>query len=173
MISPGDGRRRRDARASGCTCRATSARRRERYFFDYVKDELIKQYGAKTVRKLGGLQVYTTIDLKKQQEARAAIDGRPRRRRPVVGDRHDRPEQRLHPGDGVVGRLRPVEVQPRRAGPPPAGLDVQGDGADDRAAQGRRPDTTHYISKSPTSSTTRTWGPIDVKTYGGTSARQR
>ena len=47
-------------------------RRRESYFFDYVKDELIKEYGAKTVR-LGGLQVRTTVDLKKQQEARAAI----------------------------------------------------------------------------------------------------
>ena len=47
-------------------------RRRESYFFDFVKDELIKEYGAKTVR-LGGLQVRTTIDLKKQQQARAAI----------------------------------------------------------------------------------------------------
>ena len=47
-------------------------RRRESYFFDYVKDELLKEYGAKTVR-LGGLEVRTTVDLKKQQEARAAI----------------------------------------------------------------------------------------------------
>ena len=63
----------------------------------------------------------------------------PRRRRPVVGDRHAQPAQRLHRGDGVVGRLRRVELQPRRPGPPPAGLDVQGDGADDRAAARRRP----------------------------------
>ena len=49
--------------------------RRESFFFDYVKDELIKEYGAKTVRK-GGLRVDTTIDLKKQQAARAAISGR-------------------------------------------------------------------------------------------------
>src|SRR3954449_4819822 len=48
-------------------------RRRESYFFDFVKDELIKEYGPRTVR-LGGLQVRTTIDLKKQQEARSAID---------------------------------------------------------------------------------------------------
>ena len=51
---------------------ATSPRRRESYFFDYVKDELIQEYGAQTVRG-GGLKVYTTIDLKKQQAARAAI----------------------------------------------------------------------------------------------------
>ena len=49
--------------------------RRESFFFDYVKDELIKEYGAKTVRQ-GGLRVDTTIDLKKQQAARAAISGR-------------------------------------------------------------------------------------------------
>ncbi|MBA2349782.1 MAG: penicillin-binding protein [Solirubrobacterales bacterium] len=46
--------------------------RRESYFFDYVKGELIKTYGAQKVRE-GGLRVYTTIDLKKQQQARAAI----------------------------------------------------------------------------------------------------
>src|SRR5215207_5118871 len=47
-------------------------RRRESYFFDFVKDELIKEYGARRVR-LGGLQVRTTVDLKKQQQARSAI----------------------------------------------------------------------------------------------------
>ena len=33
--------------------------KRENYFFDYVKQELIDRYGANTVRK-GGLKVYTT-----------------------------------------------------------------------------------------------------------------
>ena len=50
-------------------------RRRESYFFDYVKDELLKQYGAKTVR-LGGLEVRTTVDLAKQKAARDAIEQR-------------------------------------------------------------------------------------------------
>ena len=45
---------------------------RERYVLDYVQSELIKEYGAETVKR-GGFKVYTTIDLKKQQEARAAI----------------------------------------------------------------------------------------------------
>ena len=39
---------------------------RERYVLDYVKSELIKEYGSETVQR-GGLRVYTTIDLKKQQ----------------------------------------------------------------------------------------------------------
>jgi penicillin-binding protein 1A len=47
-------------------------RKRESYFFDYVTDELIKQYGIKTVRS-GGLRITTTIDLDLQKKARAAI----------------------------------------------------------------------------------------------------
>jgi penicillin-binding protein 1A len=46
--------------------------RRESFFFDYVKQELINRYGVEEVRQ-GGLKVRTTIDLKLQQAARAAI----------------------------------------------------------------------------------------------------
>src|SRR4051812_27664481 len=46
--------------------------RRESYFFDYVRDQLVKRYGIDTVRR-GGLKVYTTIDLKLQKLARTAI----------------------------------------------------------------------------------------------------
>jgi penicillin-binding protein 1A len=48
--------------------------KRENYFFDFVKQELIDRYGANTVRK-GGLKVYTTVDLDLQKEARKAIAG--------------------------------------------------------------------------------------------------
>jgi penicillin-binding protein 1A len=47
---------------------------REPYFFSYVRDELIAQYGANTVRT-GGLKVYTTIDPRLQVAARKAIVG--------------------------------------------------------------------------------------------------
>jgi penicillin-binding protein 1A len=46
--------------------------RRERFFLNYVRTSLIKQYGRKRVAQ-GGLQVYTTLDLKKQQLARKAM----------------------------------------------------------------------------------------------------
>jgi penicillin-binding protein 1A len=49
-------------------------KRREAYFFDYVKEQLIERYGITTVRK-GGLRVYTTIRPKLQQAARDAING--------------------------------------------------------------------------------------------------
>jgi penicillin-binding protein 1A len=45
---------------------------KEPYFFSYVKNELIKQYGAETVRT-GGLKVYTTINPRLQRLARKAI----------------------------------------------------------------------------------------------------
>ncbi|WP_028064449.1 transglycosylase domain-containing protein [Solirubrobacter soli] len=45
---------------------------RERYVLDFVQSELIKEYGRKNVQR-GGYKVYTTIDLNKQKEARAAI----------------------------------------------------------------------------------------------------
>jgi penicillin-binding protein 1A len=50
-------------------------KRRESYFFDYVRQQLVKQFGLDRVRA-GGLRVYTTVDLKFQQLARKAIADR-------------------------------------------------------------------------------------------------
>jgi penicillin-binding protein 1A len=47
-------------------------RLREPYFFSYVRDELLNEYGANTVRS-GGLKVYTTIDPRFQKLAKSAI----------------------------------------------------------------------------------------------------
>ena len=47
---------------------------REPYFFSYVRDQLIAEYGANTVRS-GGLKVYTTIDPRLQKAGRKAIIG--------------------------------------------------------------------------------------------------
>jgi penicillin-binding protein 1A len=45
---------------------------REPYFFSYVRDQLIAEYGVQTVQS-GGLRVYTTIDPAFQRAAREAI----------------------------------------------------------------------------------------------------
>ncbi len=45
---------------------------REPYFFSYVRDQLIAEYGAATVRS-GGLKVYTTIDPRFQRAAQKSI----------------------------------------------------------------------------------------------------
>jgi penicillin-binding protein 1A len=46
--------------------------RKERFFFEYVRQLLIHRYGASAVEK-GGLKVYTTINLNMQRLARKAI----------------------------------------------------------------------------------------------------
>ena len=48
--------------------------RREPYFFDYVQEKLIEEYGVGVYRR-GGLKVYTTIDPKLQEAGRQAIAG--------------------------------------------------------------------------------------------------
>jgi penicillin-binding protein 1A len=143
--------------------------RRERYFFDYVKDELLKEYGAKRVNQ-GGLKVYTTIDLDKQQEARAAL-------RSQLG------------GLGPSGAI--VTINPRNGY-----IEAMASSADygkskfNLAAQGHRqagstfkvmalmtalrrgvnPNATYYISRSPTLIDDPRWGKIKVETYGGKGA---
>jgi penicillin-binding protein 1A len=47
--------------------------KRQPYVFDYVEQQLIQKYGLKTVES-GGLKVYTTLDMARQQEAQSAID---------------------------------------------------------------------------------------------------
>jgi penicillin-binding protein 1A len=47
--------------------------RRQPYVFDYVEQQLIQKFGLKAVED-GGLKVYTTLDMKRQEEAQAAID---------------------------------------------------------------------------------------------------
>ena len=54
---------------------ATSRSRRERYFFDYVKDELIKEYGAKTVRRAACASTRRSTS-RSSRQAREAISGR-------------------------------------------------------------------------------------------------
>jgi penicillin-binding protein 1A len=49
-------------------------RRREGYFFDYVKQQLVDEYGVERVRR-GGMRIYTTLDLDLQKAARNALDG--------------------------------------------------------------------------------------------------
>ncbi|MGZ8647803.1 MAG: transglycosylase domain-containing protein [Solirubrobacteraceae bacterium] len=145
------------------------SRRRESYFFDYVKDELIKEYGPQTV-KLGGLVVHTTINLKMQEKAREAISSQ-------MGD--------IGPSSALV------TLNPRNGYI--LAMASSGDYADSKfnlAAQGERqpgssfktmalktalrngvnPSSTRYTSVSPTRINDPKYGPpFEVKTYGGTS----
>src|SRR3981081_2422338 len=48
------------------------SKRREDFFFEYVRGQLVHRYGASTVAQ-GGLKVYTTLNLRMQRLAREAI----------------------------------------------------------------------------------------------------
>ena len=145
------------------------SRRREKYFFDYVKDQLFKEYGARTVR-VGGMKVYTTIDLRKQQEARAAIE------RHLAGIGPSSAIVTINPKNGYIEAM--------------ASSGDYGQSKFNLAAQGHRrpgstfkvmalmtalrkgvdPDKTHYVSKSPTYVNDPVYGKFDIRTYGGRGA---
>ena len=129
-------------------------RAREHYVLDYIQSELIKEYGVSTV-KLGGLRVYTTIDLDKQKQARDAIKAK-------MGD--------IGPSSAIVS------IDPRNGDIlAMASSAAYGKSKFNLAAQGHRqpgssfkvmalmtalrlgvnPDSTHYVSVSPMTSTTR------------------
>ena len=144
-------RRRRRAEAAPLEVRYGDyySQRREDFFFEYVREQLVDRYGANTVAQ-GGLKVYTTINLNLQRLARKAIaEVLDEHEDPAAAIVTDQPAQRRHRGDGGVRELREVAVQPRRRRTPPAGLDVQGDRPRRRALARRRPE------HAPTTSRTR------------------
>ncbi|MDX6732657.1 MAG: penicillin-binding protein, partial [Baekduia sp.] len=49
------------------------SKKRESYFYDYVRQQLVDEYGPDKVRA-GGMHIYTTLNLKMQQAARKALD---------------------------------------------------------------------------------------------------
>ena len=141
--------------------------RREPYFFDYVQEKLIEHYGAAVYRR-GGLKVYTTINPKLQDVARKRSTSSTRtpatrRRRSCRWTRTTATSARW-PRRGTLQR---PPLQPGRAGPPPAGLGVQGDGAHRRRAAGHQPGHDHLPSK-PLNLNVPGYGPWQVKTFDGT-----
>ena len=149
------------------------ARARERYVLDYVKSELIKEYGVETARR-GGFRVYTTIDLKYQRWAREAIADN------LAGVGPSSAIVTIDPKNGDILAMASssdyaqVEVQPRRPGPPPARLGVQDHGADDRPARGREPELDEL--RLALADEDRLAGgcgaPFEIKTYSAQGRRQ-
>jgi penicillin-binding protein 1A len=145
------------------------SRRRESYFFDYVKDELIKEYGARTV-KLGGLVVHTTIDLDKQRKAREAIatqlgDAGPSSALVTINPRNGYILAMASTGDYADSKFNLAaqgERQPGSAFKPMALMTALRNGVN--------PNSTRYTSVSPTRINDPRFGPpFEIKTYGGVS----
>ncbi|MEA2291057.1 MAG: penicillin-binding protein, partial [Solirubrobacteraceae bacterium] len=144
-------------------------KKRESYVFDYVKDELIKEYGPAVA--LSGLTVRTTIDLRKQREARDAIAAK-------MGD--------IGPSSAVVtidpktghilamastGRYDKSQFNLAAQGHRQPGSSFKVMALMTALRQGVNPNSTSYTSVSPTHIDDPSCGaPFDIKTYGGVGA---
>ena len=141
-------------------------RRREEYFFDYVKDQLFREYGAETVRQ-GGMKVYTTIDLRKQEEARDTIADHiggigPSSAIVTLNPRNGYIEAMASSGDYGVSNFNLAAQGHRRPGSTFKVMALM-----TALRRGVDPDATHYVSKSPTYVDDPIYGKFEIKTYGG------
>jgi penicillin-binding protein 1A len=142
--------------------------KRESYVFDYVKDELYKEYGPKVA--LSGLKVTTTIDLKKQEEARNAIASK-------MGDiGPSSAVVTINPHNGYIetmassGKYDKSQFNLAANGHRQPGSSFKVMALMTALRQGVDPDRTFYNSHSPTHIDDPVCGaPFDIKTYGGES----
>jgi penicillin-binding protein 1A len=140
---------------------------REPFFFDYVKQQLIDEFGVNTVRK-GGLKVYTTIYPKLQKVARDAIDTT----LPLPSD----PSAAIVAIDPRTGYIRAMASSSSYKGKQ-FNLAAQGHRQPGSAfktfvlttaiKRGINPNTTSYVSK-PLDLKTKDYGPWKVQTYDQT-----
>jgi penicillin-binding protein 1A len=140
---------------------------REPFFFDYVKQQLIDEFGVNTVRK-GGLKVYTTIYPKLQKVARDAIDTT----LPLPSD----PSAAIVAIDPRTGYIRAMASSSSYKGKQ-FNLAAQGHRQPGSAfktfvlttaiKRGINPNTTSYVSK-PLDLNTKDYGPWKVQTYDQT-----
>jgi penicillin-binding protein 1A len=143
--------------------------KREDYVFDYVKDELYKEYGPKVA--LSGLKVHTTIDLAKQEEARSAIASK-------MGDiGPSSAVVTINPRNGYIlamassGKYGKSQFNLAAQGHRQPGSSFKVMALMTALRQGVDPDRTSYTSVSPTHIDDPVCGaPFDIKTYGGVGA---
>jgi penicillin-binding protein 1A len=151
-------------------------RRREEYFFDYVKDQLFREYGAATVRQ-GGMKVHTTIDLDKQEEARDTIADHiggigPSSAIVTLNPRNGYIEAMASSGDYGESNFNLAAQGTRRPGSTFKVMALM-----TALRRGVDPDSTSYVSKSPTYIDDPVYGKFEVSTYsnrgGGSMSLRR
>jgi penicillin-binding protein 1A len=156
-------------RGLGLNVSSFFTRRRENYFFDYVKDELFKEYGAQTVRK-GGMKVFTTIDLDMQRWAREAIANN------LAGVGPSSAIVSIDPRNGYIRAMASsASYEERKFNLASQGHRQPGSAFKTFALmtalrKGVNPDAVSYVSKSPTLVDDPEYGKFEIKTYGGVGA---
>jgi penicillin-binding protein 1A len=142
---------------------------REPYFFGFVREELVKKYGAQTVRS-GGLKVYTTIDPRMQRAAEKAIkdtlyyDSDPASAIVAIDPRSGAIKTMTAVTPGRTGNQFNLAAQARRQ----AGSTFKTYVLTTAVSEGINPDTTSYLS-APLHYQPDPYSPAwDVSTYSHT-----
>jgi penicillin-binding protein 1A len=141
------------------------SKKRESAFFDYVRDQLIAEYGVKKVRA-GGMHIYTTLDLKMQQAARKALTDN------LGGQDRSGAIVSVDPSNGDIKAMTSTasygqfKFNLASQGHYAAGSTFKVMVLMTALRQGVNPDTTTYTSM-PLKFNDPKWGPIDVHTYSG------
>jgi penicillin-binding protein 1A len=143
--------------------------RRESFFFEYVRQQLVERYGESMVEQ-GGLKVYTTINLNMQRLARKAIA--------EVLDEPEDPASAivtLNPADGDIEAMAESESYEKSQynlaadGHRQPGSTFKAIDLADAISHGIDPETTYYLSHTLEPG----WLPVspeyEVKTFEGTS----
>jgi penicillin-binding protein 1A len=145
------------------------SQRRERYFFEYVREQLVHRYGRAVVEQ-GGLKVYTTLDLDKQRLARKAIS--------EVLDEPGDPASAIVTIDPHDGHIETMAESPhyetseynlaadghRQPGSTFKAIDLA-----DALSRGIDPNSTYYFSHTLPAGWLPGYPTYEVKTFEGTS----
>lgn len=143
--------------------------RREDFFFEYVREQLIHRYGEKVVEQ-GGLKVYTTIDLKMQREARKAIAE-------VLNEPEDPASAivTIDPHNGDIEAMAESESYEQSeynlaaAGHRQPGSTFKAIDLADALSHGIDPNSTYYLSHTLQPGWLPGYPTYEVKTFEGTS----
>ncbi|HWI72070.1 MAG TPA: transglycosylase domain-containing protein, partial [Baekduia sp.] len=141
------------------------SKKRESYFYDYVKQQLVEEYGAKRVQA-GGMHIYTTLNLKMQKAARKALDAS------LAGTDRSGAIVSVDPANGDIKALASTATYGQfkfnlaSQGHYAAGSTFKVMVLMTALRKGVNPDSTSYTSM-PLKFNDPKWGPIDVHTYSG------
>ncbi|HWH96137.1 MAG TPA: transglycosylase domain-containing protein [Baekduia sp.] len=142
------------------------SKKRESYFYDYVQQQLVEEYGRKRVQA-GGMHIYTTLNLKMQKAARKALDDNlagTDRSGAIVSVDPRNGELRAMASNATYGQFK---FNLASQGHYAAGSTFKVMVLMTALRKGVDPDSTTYTSM-PLKFNDPKWGPIDVHTYSGT-----
>jgi penicillin-binding protein 1A len=145
------------------------SQRRENFFFEYVREQLVHRYGKKTVEQ-GGLKVYTTINLNMQRLARKAISE-------VLNQAEDPAAAivTLNPANGDIEAMAESQSYEKSQynlaadGHRQPGSTMKAIDLADALSRGIDPNSTYYFSHTLAPGWLQGYPTYEVKTFEGTS----